>query len=112
MRLDNIAARTRHRCWWRGSIAELAVLDPAAATEMARYAIVEDAIYGEYADMAHDGLEAIEIRRLMTRWSVMVSTLMKFDGSDRCLECCSRASMNGLSRNLQLFVLFDLFEFK
>ena len=43
---DNIAARTRNQCWWRESIAETAVVEAEAAAELARYATVEDAIYG------------------------------------------------------------------
>ena len=44
---DNMTARTRHRCWWRESIVEVAVLDPHLRTSAwinvvtMRYNVVE-----------------------------------------------------------------------
>ena len=61
---DHIASRTRERRLWREEIAERATVDAADAADMAQYATMEDAIYGEYARMEREGFDAAEIRQL------------------------------------------------
>jgi len=47
----------------REEIAEWATVDAADAADMAQYATLEDAIYGELASMEREGFDASHIRR-------------------------------------------------